>query len=438
MGSAPLNVAVTRDAASPTAVAAAKLTARTVALGTRPDLLAVGGRPGGMLWQRESEGLAGFGVAVRIALPGGLDVANGVDAVSETLGAIDTDDRVGLPGCGPVALGALPFDRRAATSVVVPRWIVGRRGDAAWITSIGAPDDVIHIADPFEALRTLEGGGPTGEPPDAFTLTSALPHAVWCGLVRDAVGRIHAGDLAKVVLSRKVDVTTNRPFLIPDVLDRLTALYPACMIFHVDGFIGASPELLVERHRDAIRSVPLAGTVARSGDLAADQRLVSELLASVKDRSEHRFVIDELMRLLSPLCTELTVPSEPEILALRNVSHLATPLVGRLRGDPAPTALALVARIHPTPAVAGTPTAAAVDHIQQVEGYDRGPFAGPVGWMDHRGDGSWALGIRSARVSGNHASMYAGVGVVADSDPAAELAESQLKLQALLAALVRP
>jgi len=428
------------------------LVARTVELDVSPDLVAIGGRPGGVLWQREDQGLAGFGAAARLALPVGLDgagdvgdvgdvgaghaPAGGVGAVVDALAAIEIDDRLGLPGCGPVALGALPFDRGAPSSLVVPRWLVGRRGDTAWLTSI-APAGANHD-DPLGTLRALEAGGPVGEPPDEFTLTSALPHAVWRRLIDDAVRRIRAGELSKVVLARKVDVAANRPFVIPDVLERLVALYPACMIFHIGGFIGASPELLVERHGSTVHSLPLAGTAARSGDLAADERLVAALVASTKDRGEHRFVTDELIRALTPVCRELHLPDVPEVLALRNVSHLATPIVGRLRGQPSPSALDLVARVHPTPAVAGTPTGAAVAHLQRVEGFDRGAFAGPVGWMDHRGDGAWALGIRSARVAGSTASLYAGVGVVADSEPDAELEETQLKLQALLAALVRP
>ena len=427
-------------------VGSGALVARTVEIPAVPDLIAIGGRPGGVLWQREDCGLAGFGVALRVSLPIGLDGGDDVRSVLATLQSMGIDDRVGLPGCGPVVLGALPFDRSAGAVLVVPRWIVGRRGGAAWLTSVTPGDEAPQ--DPLRALRWLEAGGPVGDPPDEFALTPAMPHAAWRDLVTDAVGEIRSGSLAKVVLARRVDVAANRPFVIPDLLGRLVALYPACMVFHVHGFIGASPELLIERHGEEVRSLPLAGTVARSGDVTADQRLVAALIASTKDRSEHRFVVDALTDALAPLCAELDVPDRPEVLGLRNVSHLATPISGRLLGGPArsgganapgaPSALDLVARVQPTPAVAGTPTAAAVAYLEAVEGFDRGTFAGPVGWMDHRGDGTWAVGIRSAHVAGATASMYAGVGVVADSDPVAELAETQLKLQALLSALVRP
>ncbi|MGH9078079.1 MAG: isochorismate synthase [Acidimicrobiales bacterium] len=418
------------------------LVARTLPLGRIPDLASIGGRPGGVLWTRQRAGLAGVGVALRIELPTGLDGGD-VAGVVEVLGSIPTEDHVGLAGCGPVALGALAFERAAPASLVVPRWIVGRADDRAWLTTVapasgpGAPSTATP-AGIHETVAALEAGGPAGEPPDRFDLVPAMAHAGWRQLVEGAVAAIRGGELAKVVLARRVDILANRDFVVPDVLDRLLALYPACMIFHVGGFVGASPELLVERDGTTVRSLPLAGTVARSGDHEADERLVAGLVDSAKERGEHRLVIDELAGALGPLCDRLEVPDRPEILALRNVSHLATPLVGHLRPSPLPSVLELVARVHPTPAVAGTPTLAALDHLRRAEGFDRGPYAGPVGWMDHRGDGAWAVGIRSARLRGPSASIYAGVGVVADSDPAAELAETQLKLQALLAALVRP
>ncbi len=209
------------------------------------------------------------------------------------------------------------------------------------------------------------------------------------------------------------------------------------MVFSTGTFLGASPELLVSRQGRRVRSHPLAGTVARSGDPTADAALTGRLLDSAKEREEHRLVVDEVAAGLRPVCRALDVPEMPSIVALRNVSHLGTLIEGELEGDEV-TALDLVRRLHPTPAVAGTPTAAAVSYLQGVEGFDRGCYAGPVGWMDSRGDGEWAVAVRSAEVHGNTARLFAGVGVVGDSDPAAELAETQLKLQALLAAVVRP
>jgi len=221
------------------------------------------------------------------------------------------------------------------------------------------------------------------------------------------------------------------------VLGRLRALYPACRVFSVDGFVGASPEMLVARHGTEVVAHPLAGTVARSGDPEADARFAAQLLGSHKEREEHALVVDTVAEVLRRHCRALDVAAEPTVVPFRNVSHLGTRLHGRLR-EPAASALDLAAALHPTPAVAGTPTEEALAYIAEVEKLDRGHYAGPVGWVDAHGDGEFAVGIRSAEIEGNRARLFAGVGIVAESDPEAELLETQLKLQALLAALVRP
>ncbi|MGI8493282.1 MAG: isochorismate synthase [Acidimicrobiales bacterium] len=402
----------------------ARLVARTAPLDEPRDLLA----SGGLFWRDEETCLAGVGEAVRIELRGGMA---DVGAVGEALSGIEVDDEVGLPGCGAIAIGALPFDPASRGHLVVPRKVFGRSRGRAWVTTIGpagATDEPPPVA------------SPAGEAPDGFELSSPLPHAAWRRLIADAVGAIEACELDKVVLARRVEVSANRPFVIPDVLQRLVALYPSCMVFSIGGFIGASPELLMSRRVAAVASHPMAGTVARSGDSASDDALVAGLLGSAKDRQEHQFVVDTLAGALAPLCESLDVPATPSVLGLRNVSHLVTAITGRLAPTDGrlPSALELVAGVHPTPAVAGTPTTEAVKYLQAVEGFDRGCYAGPVGWVDAAGDGRWAVGIRSAQVERAHATLYAGVGVVAGSDPDAELAETQLKLQALLAALVRP
>jgi menaquinone-specific isochorismate synthase len=408
--------------------------ARTVALPELPDLLGVAGDDG-LLWRDAQGGIAGQGVALRLDLPGGLADGTAVRHLGEALGAITVEDEVGLPGCGPVALGALPFDPAAPGAFVVPRRIVGRLGDQAWLTTI---EPVGNGAARPAAEDVPPPGTTSAEPPDEFSLTPSLPHSTWRSLVAAAVERIAAGDFDKVVLARRIDISANRPFLVGDVLSRLVALYPSCMVFSVDGFVGASPELLIARTGDRVISHPLAGTVARSGDAHSDEALVAGLMASGKARDEHRVVIDVLRAALAPVCVELDVPAQPSVMSLRNVSHLATRITGRLAPATPESALELVARIHPTPAVGGDPTPAALRYLAGVEGFDRGRYAGPVGWVDARGDGAWAVGIRSAEIDGAHARIFAGNGVVAGSDPGDELTETQLKLQALLAALVRP
>jgi menaquinone-specific isochorismate synthase len=363
-------------------------------------------------------------------------VVGPAESIAKVLATIPADDQVGGSGCGPVVLGALPFDDRPPTRLVIPASVVGRAADGrSWLTTV-APSGVAPAtptALDLDRLSTL----PSIAPPDRFSLISVRSHAEWSKLVEEAVKVVRAGRLAKVVLAREVLVEANRRFVPADVLQKLHALYPSCMLFSADGFLGASPELLVSRRGRQVRSQPLAGTVARSGDPRADERLTEAMMSSAKERQEHRLVVDQVAAGLLPLCDRLDVPDSPSIVPLRNVSHLGTPISGRLTSPP-PGALDLVARLHPTPAVAGSPTGAAAAYLRAVEGFDRGHYGGPVGWMDAGGDGDWAVGIRCAEVAANTARLFAGVGVVADSDPDAELAETQLKLQALLAALVRP
>lgn len=406
-----------------TATTTAGLQAQTVELDLDGlDLVAMAGADG-FVFEQEGHGLAGWGRAGRLELPDGLggDLAGVRDALRET---------------GAVAVGALPFDRDEPCALVVPEIVVRRDADGRqWLTVGGGR--TIDSARRAVLDRAEAAAASDAVVPDGFTLTSPRSHPDWQQTIADAVCAIAAGDLAKVVVAREVLVEANRPIVVPDVLERLRALYPACVVFSVGGFIGASPELLVERRGVSVRSHPLAGTFPRSGDPHADELLAAELVASVKDQREHRFVIDEIDRVLRPLCQDLDIPSTPTIMQLRNVLHLGTEIAGTL-ATPAPTALELAAALHPTPAVAGTPTDAALAWLEAHEGLARGRYAGPVGWVDAAGDGMFAIGIRSAEIDGPRARLFAGVGVVEGSDPRRELVETQLKLQAILAAVVRP
>lgn len=396
------------------------------------DLLTVAGSEG-WLWERDHVGFAGRGTALRIDLPRGL-AGGAADDVAEILGTIEPGDDIGVPGSGPVAVGALPFDRTAPASLVVPSTIVGRTADGrCWHTSVGP-------AEPAE-LELPDAMAP--QDPDGFALTSPVPHEEWMALVGRAVRAIEDGRFGKVVLAREVRVDTNRPIHVPTVLRRLRSLYPACTVLSAPApgggrFLAASPELLVSRTGSVVESHPLAGTIPRSGDPAADQALADGLLGSEKDRAEHDWVVRDVERALAPWCAVLEVPDTPSIVSFRNVSHLGTRIHGRLGDHSRPTALALAAALHPTAAVGGTPRDAALAWLEANERLDRGPYAGPVGWVDANGDGEWVVGIRSAVVDGTIARLFAGVGVVDGSDPASELAETQFKLQALLAAVVRP
>ncbi|HTT91633.1 MAG TPA: chorismate-binding protein [Acidimicrobiales bacterium] len=454
----------------PAALAAAgRLRAATVEVDAAalPDLIRAGGGPDRYLWAKNDVTILGWGEALRLPLPAGWAAPAQTAFVKDALAAIATEGMPNLPGCGPLAIGALPYDPARPGYLTVPRMAVVRRRGRAWVT-VTAPAVQRDAFQPdVEAeLSGLAGASPDGLLPDRFELTAVMPHEEWKDLVARAVKVMDNGALSKVVLARQVEVVGNRPFVVPDTLARLAVLYPSCAIFHVDGFLGASPETLLRRTGTDIESHPLAGTVARSGDPATDDALVAALMSSAKDRHEHQLVVDEIAAKLRPFAS-LDVPEQPSILPLRNVSHLGTPIKGTLydgasrpgqsgngavhgnaclhaqgngRADGAglPTSLELAAVLQPTPAVGGLPVDAAVEWQRENEGFDRGFYAGPVGWVDREGDGEWVLGLRSATVAGNRAVLYAGNGIVAGSDPDAELAETQLKLQALLAALVRP
>jgi len=416
---------------------AAALRARSVWLeaGAAVDLVTVAGGDG-WVWERDHSGFAGRGTAVRIPLPAGLRSA--AETVAGVLASIPDEDAVGVPGSSPVAVGALPFDRHAPAELIVPALVVGRNGDGrCWLTTVG------DTVDPDHVLGTLVHAPP--QDPDGFGLSSPVPHEEWMRLVGLAVADIEAGRLSKVVLAREIGVSANRPIHVETVLRRLRSLYPACTLVSAgiagsddSRFVAASPELLVSRIGDRVRSHPLAGTIPRSGDADADRLLAEALLGSAKDRAEHAWVVSDVERALAPWCSSLSVPAEPSIVPLRNVSHLGTLVEGRLAAGAPPSALALAAALHPTAAVAGTPRDEALAWLTENEQLERGPYAGPAGWVDANGDGEWVVGIRSAVVSGTTARLFAGVGVVDGSDPAAELAETQFKLQALLAAIVRP
>jgi menaquinone-specific isochorismate synthase len=412
------------------AAEAAPLVARTRRLDGDVDLLAVAGADG-LLFEQAGSGLAGRGEALRLELrvgPGRLGAA--ADEVAAALAAIECDDQVGLPGCGPVAFAALPFRDETAGSVVIPAVVVGRADDGTrWVTTVGPAD---HIGAPDL--------GPPPRPtstPTTYIVTSSRHPDEWCAAVATAVARMQHGDLEKVVLAREVVVEADAPIDVVAVLERLRAAYPSTMLYAVDGLVGATPELLVSRFGDVVRSHPFAGTTPRTGVPETDARAAATLLASAKDRAEHQITIDMVLDAVLPFCSYVDSEPEPSIVSLANVQHLATLVEGRLSSPPA-SVLSLVAALHPTPAICGWPTDAAYAAIAELEGLDRGRYTGAVGWVDADGDGRFAVSIRCAEIDGTRARLFAGNGIVADSDPATELAETRAKLQAMLGAVVRP
>ncbi len=376
--------------------------------------------PDGVAWVHHGDGMVGWGRAAEISVSGADRFAEAQrwwDAL--TAGAVVRDE-VDVPGSGLVAFGSFTFsDRTEATStLVVPEVVVGRRGDDTWVTVVGSglavPPELTEHEVPVQPAPELREGAVDGE--------------AWQHLVADAVARIARGDLDKVVLARDLVATLPTRLDTRAPLTRLAADYPTCWTFQVDGFFGSTPEMLVRLERGLVTSRVLAGTIRRTGDDTHDLALAGSLARSSKDLEEHEYAVRSVAEALAPHCTGMNVPEAPFVLHLPNVMHLATDVTGVVRSDAG--ALTLTAALHPSAAVGGTPTDAAVALIDEIEGLDRGRYAGPVGWIGARGDGEWGIGLRSAQVGadGTTVRLFAGCGIVADSDPADELAESDAKL----------
>jgi isochorismate synthase len=260
----------------------------------------------------------------------------------------------------------------------------------------------------------------------------------WTAAVESAAKRLRAGEAAKVVLAREVVARGDGVVSAGMVARALRAAYPSCFTYVVTGadgtaFAGASPELLVRRSGGRAYSQPMAGSVARGSNEAEDDRLARQLEDSVKDKAEHRLVSEFVVQALRPFARSV-VARPPEVVRFTNIQHLATAVTAEL-AEPHAEALELAAALHPTPAVGGWPRAAADTLIDELEGLERGWYAGAVGWIDGRGDGEFAVALRCGLLWEDGARLYAGVGVMPDSDPARELEETELKFKALLMAL---
>lgn len=405
-----------------------KLTVRTEPLEDDRPLLDLSPVSDPVAWIRDGQGLIGWGTALRIEPgPGEHRFVRADQALRDLAHDSDVEDAVDLPGTGLIGVGSFTFDADVAGSaLIVPRVVVGRRNGVTWRTTID-PDG----AEPVAGVRAAP---PTDPPRDRPRYAgSSKPDVHWLEAVAAAIERIDAGDAEKVVLARDVAVWSHELFDQVDLARRLTARFPHCHTFIVDGLVGATPELLLSRLGEVVESRVLAGTVGRSEDEVEDAALGDGLLRSQKDRWEHELAAASVREVLVPLCEELTHDPSPRLLRLDNVQHLATTFSGRLR-EPT-TALELVGALHPTAAVGGTPRGAALAMIRELEGMERGRYAAPVGWTTPDGDGRWGIALRCAQLAGARARLFAGVGVVAASLPEDELEETRLKLLAMQAVL---
>ncbi|MDJ0770546.1 MAG: isochorismate synthase [Ilumatobacter sp.] len=388
----------------------------TVPLDTDLDLNDIA-RADGYLFVREGVGFAGRGVAARVP----------VDDAVGFLAAIDHDDRTG-GATGPIAIGALPFLPGAPADLIVPAAVVGKSAAGhRWITTIDDAD---------ESLLPATEPEPTAS---NWSIRPGVDVEHYLAAVASARDAVRGGRMDKAVIARPIQVEADRPIDVHAVLRRLKATFGSSYRFSVDGFIGASPELLVGVDGDIVSAHPLAGTTRTTGDPKLDAALAAELQASAKNQIEHRVAIEMVRDTLLPYCSYLDWAPEPSIVKVANVQHLGSQAEGML-SKPTATVVELVRALQPTPAVGGYPRSAAIELITEVEGFERGVYGGAVGWCDGSGNGQWAVSLRCAELSDDRRSarLVAGGGIVADSDPHAELAETQAKFQAMLSAIVRP
>lgn len=385
----------------------------------------------------------------------------------------------GGPAAGPVAIGGFAFaagDHEGPWAPFgdahfwVPRWVYRLEGERAWVhvqAKAALEDDSSAARRLVEAeldacrvglagawtetssARASGGAEKSLVEEKAVEAAAAAPGKLavarrdvtakerWLAAVDAAVQAIRAGQLQKAVLARTVEVSTPGGFAPGPALRYLRKHYPDCYIFAVakDGrcFLGATPERLVRLHGGEVRVACLAGSIARGTTPDEDRRLGEALLGSAKNRHEHQLVLQAIVGALAPLCAGIEAPAEPALLKFANVQHLYTPVRARLAAGA--SLFDLAERLHPTPAMGGHPTREALALIRQLEAADRGWYAGPVGWVDVNGEGEFAVAIRSALLHGERAWLYAGCGIVADSDAESEFEESCLKLRPMLAAL---
>ncbi len=399
-----------------TTTVAAGLVARTREV-DRPGRLLESLAPDGFAWLAGDAGFVTSGIAARVP-------AADVDRV---LAALEVDDAVAQPGTGAIAVGALPFHGAEGGEVVIPATVTGIGADGrAWRTEIGASESP-HRRPAAPGVAATR-----------FGVEGRVSRSEWSDQVHAVLDAIRTGVLAKVVLARDVAVHADAPFDARVVVDRLRATEGGCVVFAAAGFVGASPELLVRRRGTEVTSRPMAGTIPRGATADGDLEADTALAASVKDGLEHRLVVDAVVGGLRACGVDVTSVHGPEVARLATISHLATAISGTVDAQSGRSALELAMALHPTPAVAGAPRAAALAMLEDLETFDRGRYAGPVGWVDARGDGEWAVALRCAELDGATARLVAGAGIVAGSDPDAEWAETQTKLEPMLRVLVQP
>ena len=376
-------------------------------------------------WVRGGDGLVGWGSYAKTAVSGANRFADARKWWHQQLEKFAISDSVHLSGTGPVLFASFSFDPDEESVLVIPKIVVGMRNGSSWITWIGdQPQPALQ--EEKEMLADAEFNWGDG----------SLSPAEWQLRVAKAIDEIEKTELEKVVLARDLIVNSHRPIDVRKILRNLGSEYPSTWIFAVDGLVGATPELLLRLSRGMVTSRVLAGTISKTGDDEKDLALAASLARSSKDLEEHEYAVRSVADALDPFCTSTNVPDSPFVLHLANVMHLATDVTGALiESKKSVDAFTILEKLHPSAAVCGTPTNIAAQVIKRIEGMSRGRYAGPVGWLDARGDGELGIALRCGQIKENEIQIYAGCGIVAGSNPEKELTESNAKFAPMRSAL---
>ena len=378
-------------------------------------------------WVRSGDGLVGFGEYKKFEVKGENRFKEAKTWWEERVSKFKIQNNVHGSGTGPILFSSFSFDPNERSVLVIPEIVIGQKNGKSWITWIGdnkQPDlEKINTA-PISGEITWQEG--------------SISEQAWQSQVSSAINAIKSNKLEKVVLARDVTAISKTEISIRSLLQRLEIEYPSTWIFLVDGLIGATPELLVRLNKSLVTSRVLAGTIRKSGNEDRDLTLAASLAKSSKDLEEHEYAVRSVADALAPFCSSTNVPEAPFVLHLSNVMHLATDVTGVLNDSAKQSDIfTLIAQLHPSAAVCGTPALEANKLINELEQMNRQRYAGPVGWIDANNDGEIAIALRCGQLSNDQKSIriFAGCGIVAGSDPATEFAESQAKLMPMRTAL---
>jgi menaquinone-specific isochorismate synthase len=379
-----------------------------------------------LTWVRGGDGLVGWGVYASTVVKGANRFADARTWWHQQLEKFAIADSDHASGTGPILFTSFSFDPDEDSVLVIPQIVIGMRNGSSWITWIGDQAQP-KLLEEVPALADAEFNWGDG----------SLSPSEWQMRVAQAIKEIEDTNLEKVVLARDLKINSHRPIDARKILRNLSAEYPSTWIFAVDGLVGATPELLLRLSRGMVTSRVLAGTISKTGDDEKDLALAASLARSSKDLEEHEYAVRSVADALDPFCTSTNVPESPFVLHLANVMHLATDVTGALiESKKSVDAFTILDKLHPSAAVCGTPTNVAADLIKRIEGMSRGRYAGPVGWLDARGDGELGIALRCGQITENEIQIYAGCGIVAGSNPEKELSESSAKFAPMRSALI--